>query len=135
MVDAETDDEDLLDDTTEVEKSPTVEDHIGDGLESCIGDTPLFRIKSLSEETGCEILGKAEFMNQGGSVKDRVALGMIKTVGLRSNTSIMQRLQGMEKLMRAIEAGRTARSADSKLWRCHLRRHSWFDWDIACDGV
>ena len=33
---------------------------IGEGIESCIGNTPLFRIKSLSEETGCEILGKAE---------------------------------------------------------------------------
>ena len=33
---------------------------IGEGIESCIGKTPLFRIKSLSEATGCEILGKAE---------------------------------------------------------------------------
>ena len=33
---------------------------IVDGIEGCIGNTPLFRIKSLSEETGCEILGKAE---------------------------------------------------------------------------
>lgn len=36
------------------------------------------RINSLSEETGCEILGKAEFMNPGGSVKDRAALGLVK---------------------------------------------------------
>jgi len=54
---------------------------IGEGLESCVGHTPLFRIRSLSEETGCEILGKAEFMNGGGgSPKDRVALSMIRTV-------------------------------------------------------
>jgi len=33
---------------------------IGEGIESCIGNTPLFRIKSLSDEAGCEILGKAE---------------------------------------------------------------------------
>jgi len=54
---------------------------IGEGLESCVGHTPLFRIRSLSEETGCEVLGKAEFMNGGGgSPKDRVALNMIRTV-------------------------------------------------------
>jgi cysteine synthase A len=42
-----------------------------------IGNTPLIYLKSLSELTGCEIFGKAEFMNPGGSVKDRAALGMI----------------------------------------------------------
>ncbi|MBT3609813.1 MAG: cysteine synthase A [Gammaproteobacteria bacterium] len=48
------------------------------GLIGSIGNTPLIRIDSLSEETGCEILGKAEFMNPGGSVKDRAALWMIE---------------------------------------------------------
>lgn len=43
-----------------------------------IGNTPLIRLNRLSEETGCEILGKAEFMNPGGSVKDRAALGMVR---------------------------------------------------------
>ncbi len=43
----------------------------------CIGNTPLIRLNHLSDATGCEILGKAEFMNPGGSVKDRAALGMI----------------------------------------------------------
>ncbi len=43
-----------------------------------IGGTPLIRINSLSNETGCEILGKAEFMNPGGSVKDRAALYIIQ---------------------------------------------------------
>lgn len=43
-----------------------------------VGKTPLVRIDSLSELTGCEIFGKAEFMNPGGSVKDRAALGMIE---------------------------------------------------------
>ena len=47
------------------------------GLTGAIGNTPLIRIDILSEETGCEILGKAEFMNPGGSVKDRAALWMI----------------------------------------------------------
>lgn len=48
------------------------------GLIDAIGNTPLIRITSLSEETGCEILGKAEFMNPGGSVKDRAAWWMIR---------------------------------------------------------
>ena len=48
------------------------------GLAESIGNTPLIRIDSLSEETGCEILGKAEFMNPGGSVKDRAALWMVQ---------------------------------------------------------
>jgi cysteine synthase len=42
-----------------------------------IGRTPLIRLRRLSEDTGCEILGKAEFMNPGGSVKDRAARGII----------------------------------------------------------
>ncbi len=42
-----------------------------------IGNTPLIRLKRASEATGCTILGKAEFMNPGGSVKDRAALAMI----------------------------------------------------------
>ena len=48
------------------------------GFSDCIGNTPLLRLRRLSEETGCEILGKAEFMNPGGSVKDRAALWMIQ---------------------------------------------------------
>ena len=51
---------------------------IVNGLTSSIGNTPMIRINPLSEETGCEILGKAEFMNPGGSVKDRAALWMIQ---------------------------------------------------------
>ncbi len=43
-----------------------------------IGNTPLIRLKAASEATGCEILGKAEFLNPGGSVKDRTALGLIR---------------------------------------------------------
>ena len=51
---------------------------IGDGLAALIGGTPLIRLASLSEQTGCEILAKAEFMNPGGSVKDRVALEIVR---------------------------------------------------------
>lgn len=43
-----------------------------------IGNTPLIRLNGASEATGCEILGKAEFMNPGQSVKDRAALGIIR---------------------------------------------------------
>ena len=43
-----------------------------------IGNTPLVRLNRLSDETGCEILGKCEFMNPGGSVKDRAAKAIIE---------------------------------------------------------
>lgn len=43
-----------------------------------IGNTPLLHLKQVSEATGCTILGKAEFMNPGGSVKDRTALGILR---------------------------------------------------------
>lgn len=46
---------------------------------SVIGNTPLIRLNKVSEETGCEILGKAEFLNPGQSVKDRAALSIIRT--------------------------------------------------------
>ncbi|KAK3171434.1 Cysteine synthase 1 [Lepraria neglecta] len=48
------------------------------GLVGAIGNTPLIRLKHLSDETGCEVFGKAEFQNPGGSVKDRAAFYMIK---------------------------------------------------------
>ncbi|MCA8255382.1 cysteine synthase A [Burkholderia sp. AU31624] len=48
------------------------------GFVDCVGRTPLIRLAKLSAETGCEILGKAEFMNPGGSVKDRAAHYIIR---------------------------------------------------------
>ncbi len=51
---------------------------IKDGFVGTVGNTPLIRLNSFSQETGCEILGKAEFLNPGGSVKDRAALFIIK---------------------------------------------------------
>src|SRR3954465_7157098 len=45
---------------------------------AAIGNTPLIKLRKASELTGCTILGKAEFMNPGGSVKDRAALFIIK---------------------------------------------------------
>ncbi|CAK7265735.1 Cysteine synthase 1 [Sporothrix epigloea] len=50
---------------------------IVDGFVGAIGNTPLVRLRHLSEQTGCEILGKAEFANPGGSVKDRAALYVV----------------------------------------------------------
>lgn len=47
-------------------------------LAESIGNTPLIRLRHASEQTGCEILGKAEFMNPGQSIKDRAALYIIK---------------------------------------------------------
>ncbi|PQE08265.1 cysteine synthase protein [Rutstroemia sp. NJR-2017a BVV2] len=48
------------------------------GLTGAIGNTPLIRLNHISEATGCEVLGKAEFMNPGGSIKDRAALYVVK---------------------------------------------------------
>ena len=45
---------------------------------SGIGNTPLIKLKAASEITGCNIYGKAEFLNPGGSVKDRAALALLK---------------------------------------------------------
>ncbi|TMM54677.1 cysteine synthase A [Sulfitobacter sabulilitoris] len=52
--------------------------YIAKDLAQAIGNTPLIRLNKASEETGCEILGKAEFMNPGQSVKDRAALFIIR---------------------------------------------------------
>jgi cysteine synthase A len=51
---------------------------IRDGFFGSVGNTPLIKLRRASEETGCTILGKAEFLNPGGSVKDRAALAIIK---------------------------------------------------------
>src|SRR6201997_4859401 len=51
---------------------------IRDGFVGTVGNTPLIKLRRASEATGCTILGKAEFLNPGGSVKDRAALAIIK---------------------------------------------------------
>ncbi|KEP51978.1 cysteine synthase [Rhizoctonia solani 123E] len=58
-------------------------DEIVDGVVGLIGNTPLVRINSLSDALGVDILGKAEFLNPGGSVKDRVALKIIQDAELQ----------------------------------------------------
>src|SRR3954454_1372685 len=50
---------------------------IRDSTLAAIGNTPLIKLRRASEETGCTIVGKAEFMNPGLSVKDRAALGIV----------------------------------------------------------
>ncbi|KAI1330431.1 cysteine synthase (O-acetylserine (thiol)-lyase-like protein) [Xylariaceae sp. FL0255] len=50
---------------------------VSKGLTGAIGNTPLIKLNKLSAETGCSVLGKAEFMNPGGSVKDRAALYVV----------------------------------------------------------
>jgi cysteine synthase A len=56
---------------------------IRSGFTDLIGDTPLVRLRQASERTGCEILGKCEFMNPGGSIKDRAALAIIEDAEAR----------------------------------------------------
>src|SRR5690348_17344513 len=51
---------------------------IRNGFTDTIGHTPLIRLRRASEQTGCTILGKAEFLNPGGSVKDRAALFIVR---------------------------------------------------------
>jgi cysteine synthase A len=58
---------------------------IRDGFTGAIGNTPLIRLARLSAETGCEILGKAEFLNPGGSVKDRAARYIISDAERRGS--------------------------------------------------
>jgi cysteine synthase A len=55
----------------------TVAPPVADDLANAIGNTPMIRLRRASAATGCTILGKAEFMNPGGSVKDRAALAII----------------------------------------------------------
>jgi cysteine synthase A len=50
---------------------------VRDGFIGSVGNTPLIRLRKASEQTGCEILGKAEFLNPGGSIKDRAALAIV----------------------------------------------------------
>ena len=71
---------------------------INDGFVGTIGNTPLIRLKAVSEATGCTILGKAEFLNPGQSVKDRAALAIIEDAersgALRSGGTIVEGTAG-----------------------------------------
>src|ERR1700677_3559388 len=69
-----------------------------DDLAQAIGNTPLIRLRRASEATGCTILGKAEFMNPGGSVKDRAGLAIIldaeRSGALREGGTIVEGTAG-----------------------------------------
>ena len=71
---------------------------LSNGFVDAIGNTPLIHLRRASEETGCTILGKAEFMNPGGSVKDRAALGIIRAAeasgALRPGATIVEGTAG-----------------------------------------
>jgi Cysteine synthase len=89
---------------------------IAAGFVGAIGNTPLIRLRHLSEATGCEILAKAEFQNPGGSVKDRAALALVEDAersgalrpggtiveGTAGNTGIGLALVGLSKGYRSI---------------------------------
>ena len=74
-----------------------------------IGKTPLIRLKAASDTTGCEIFGKAEFLNPGGSVKDRTALGLIRAAeadgSLRPGGVIVEGTAGNTGIGLALVAG------------------------------
>ncbi len=62
----------------ETDPHMTIAPPVADDLAAAIGNTPLIKLRRASAETGCTILGKAEFMNPGGLVKDRAALAIIR---------------------------------------------------------
>ena len=85
----------------------TVAPVIADDLAGAIGNTPLIRLRRASDATGCTILGKAEFMNPGGSVKDRAGLAII---------------QDAERARRA-QAGRSGGRGNR--WQYRHRAYAW----------
>jgi cysteine synthase A len=71
-----------------ITKNPFVKGFIG-----AIGNTPLLKLETVSKLTGCNIYGKAEFMNPGGSVKDRAALYVVmdaESKGLKPGGTIVE---------------------------------------------
>eukprot|EP01122_Echinamoeba_exundans_P013638 TRINITY_DN5991_c0_g1_i1.p1 TRINITY_DN5991_c0_g1~~TRINITY_DN5991_c0_g1_i1.p1 ORF type:complete len:369 (+),score=55.43 TRINITY_DN5991_c0_g1_i1:15-1121(+) len=71
----------------EIKSKNTSQGWVFSSFSSAVGRTPLIRLKTLSNATGCEIYGKAEFMNPGGSVKDRAALSIIEAAERRGQLS------------------------------------------------
>ncbi|CAN1485865.1 CysK Cysteine synthase [Rhabdaerophilaceae bacterium] len=102
---------------------------IHDGLVAAIGNTPLIKLRRASEETGCTILGKAEFLNPGQSVKDRAALFIIRDAlgkglvqpggtiveGTAGNTGIGLTLVGSTLGMRSVIVIPETQSEEKKL--------------------
>ena len=76
-----------------------------DMLSQMVGNTPLIKLRKLSEITGCSIYGKAEFMNPGGSVKDRAAKAILEHA---EQTGALKRAAPLWKALPAIQASRLA---------------------------
>ena len=84
-----------------LDNNPALAQPAATGLIGAIGNTPLIRLRRLSEETGCNILGKAEFMNPGGSVKDRAGLAIIRAAQVHSSNAPLASERGSEPVWRA----------------------------------
>ena len=84
--------------------------HVCDGLSGAVGNTPLIYLRSLSELTGCIILGKAEFLNPGGSSKDRVARAILDDAeaggGLRRRRRCQHRVARVRGSSSSYDGGR-----------------------------
>src|SRR6056297_3160775 len=104
---------------------------IRNDLADAVGNTPLIRLRGASEATGCEILGKCEFLNPGQSVKDRAALYIIRVAADVERRSVLHRLAGVEELALAedLAARRLARSAQA-----HKRRVAHRVGQVVPDG-
>ena len=111
------------------------------GFAGTVGNTPLIRLRAVSEETGCEILAKAEFMNPGGSVKDRAARAIVldaearhlaQRLGERSfSRPPHHRWQDMAGHQRQYAAGVAGRSVVRG--ERHLRRNPGQEERMDCD--
>jgi cysteine synthase A len=64
---------------------------------TAIGNTPLIKMKRASEETGCTILGKAEFLNPGQSIKDRAALAIVEDAERKGEPALDVRAEPPEE--------------------------------------
>ena len=93
---------------------------VRDGLVGAIGNTPLIRLRGVSEATGCNILGKAEFMNPGGSVKDRAALGLIEAAE-KDGTAPALRVAAPGRRLRNLREVPTHSRCGEGWWYPHMR--------------
>jgi hypothetical protein len=80
-----------------------------------IGNTPLIRLKNISDATGCEIYAKAEYLNPGGSIKDRIARHIVREAERRGETRVDDHGSNLrEHRYRSVHGRRNAR-----LQGCH----------------
>ena len=112
--------------------------HVASDLATAVGNTPLIKLRAASEATGCDIYGKAEFMNPGQSVKDRAALFIIKDAiakgtlrpggtiveGTAGNTGIGLALVGASMGFKTVIVIPETQSEEKKTC-CALRGPNW----------